>query len=108
MKTFGLIISKSTQSSGSTPKGIVNISKPDDELISKYQEPLNRLFQNQFKDWGLVGDGYPPGPLRGENFARGNMAVAPLWHPTVGRANGNNGSRPTQWRKRPTSELVVA
>jgi hypothetical protein len=28
-------------------------------------ESLSRLFQNQLKDWGLVGDGYPPGPLEG-------------------------------------------
>jgi hypothetical protein len=52
--------------------------KLDDELISKNREPLNRLFQSQLKDWGLVGDGYPLGPLEGENFARGHMAVAPL------------------------------
>jgi hypothetical protein len=77
MKTFGLIISKSTQSSRATPNRVVNISKLDDELISKYREPLDRLFQNQFKDLGLVGDGYPSGPLRGENFAWGHMAVAP-------------------------------
>jgi hypothetical protein len=28
-------------------------------------ETLGRLFQNQPKDWGLVGDRYPPGPLEG-------------------------------------------
>jgi hypothetical protein len=28
-------------------------------------ESLGRLFQNQLKDWGLVGDRYPPGPLEG-------------------------------------------
>ena len=28
-------------------------------------ESLGRLFQNQPKDWGLVGDRYPPGPLKG-------------------------------------------
>jgi hypothetical protein len=28
-------------------------------------ESLGRLFQNQPKDWGLVVDGYPPGPLEG-------------------------------------------
>jgi hypothetical protein len=55
-----------------------------------------------------VGDGYPPGPLKGENFARGHMAVAPLRHPIIGQANGNNGSRPTQRREGPTSELVAA
>jgi hypothetical protein len=26
-------------------------------------ESLGHLFQNQPKDWGLVGDRYPPGPL---------------------------------------------
>jgi hypothetical protein len=28
-------------------------------------ESLGLLFQNQPKDWGLVGDRYPPGPLEG-------------------------------------------
>jgi hypothetical protein len=28
-------------------------------------ESLGRLFQNQPKDWGLVGDSYPLGPLEG-------------------------------------------
>ena len=28
-------------------------------------ESLGRLFQNQLKDWGLVGDRYPLGPLEG-------------------------------------------
>jgi hypothetical protein len=28
-------------------------------------ESLGRLFHNQLKDWGLVGDRYPPGPLEG-------------------------------------------
>jgi hypothetical protein len=28
-------------------------------------ESLGRLFQNQLKDWGLVGDRYPSGPLEG-------------------------------------------
>jgi hypothetical protein len=36
------------------------------------------------------------------------VAVAPLRHLVMGQANGNNGSRSTQRRKRPTSELVVA
>jgi hypothetical protein len=67
MKTFELIISKSTQRSGVTPNGytfgapngVVKYLKSNDELIIKNQEPLNRLFQNQLNDWGLVGDGYP-------------------------------------------------
>jgi hypothetical protein len=28
-------------------------------------ESLGRLFQNQLKDWELVGDRYPPDPLEG-------------------------------------------
>lgn len=54
-----------------------------------------------------VGDGYPPGPLKDKNFAWGHMAVDPLWHPVMGRVNGNNESRLTQGRERPTSELVA-
>jgi hypothetical protein len=30
-----------------------------------YLESLGQLFQNQPKDWGLVGDRYPSGPLEG-------------------------------------------
>jgi hypothetical protein len=33
-------------------------------------ESLGWLFQNQLKDWGLVGDGYPPGPLEGKKDSR--------------------------------------
>jgi hypothetical protein len=54
------------------------------------------------------GEWISSGPLKGENFAWGHVAVAPLRHPVMGRANGNNVSRPTQRRKRPTSELVAA
>jgi hypothetical protein len=32
---------------------------------------LGRLFQNQPKDRGLVGDRYPPGPPEGEDASRG-------------------------------------
>jgi hypothetical protein len=41
-------------------------------LKSKLQdlESLGRLFQNQLKDWGLVGDRYPPGPLEGWKASR--------------------------------------
>jgi hypothetical protein len=35
------------------------------------QESLGRLFQNQLKDWGLVGDRYPSGPLEGERPLHG-------------------------------------
>jgi hypothetical protein len=51
--------------------------KPYDELISKNQEPLNRLFQNQLKNWGLVGDRYPRGPLRGRKLYMGPHASCP-------------------------------
>jgi hypothetical protein len=33
-------------------------------------ESLGWLFQNQLKDWGLVGDRYPPGPLEGKKASR--------------------------------------
>jgi hypothetical protein len=67
------------------------------------QEPLSQLFQNQPKDWGLVGDRYPPGPLEGENPARGHKPVAPQgrrivgWAKTtveMGRPKNAMGSRP--------------
>jgi hypothetical protein len=35
------------------------------------QEALSRLFQNQLKDWGRVGDRYPVGPLEGERPLHG-------------------------------------
>jgi hypothetical protein len=31
---------------------------------------LGWLFQNQLKDWRLVGDRYPPGPLEGKKASR--------------------------------------
>jgi hypothetical protein len=40
-------------------------------------ESLGRLLQNQLKDWGLVGDRYPPGPLEGEKASR--KALGPLF-----------------------------
>jgi hypothetical protein len=54
-----------------------------------------------------VWDGYHPGPLGGKNFARGHMTVAPLRHPVVGRAKGNDGSGPTQERDGPTLGLIA-
>jgi hypothetical protein len=39
-------------------------------------EFLGRLFQNQHKDWGLVGDRYPPGPLEGKKASQ--KALGPL------------------------------
>jgi hypothetical protein len=31
-----------------------------------------------FDEWCMCGDGYLPGPHKGENFARGHVEVAPL------------------------------
>ena len=46
---------------------------------------LGRLFQNQPKDWGLVGDGYPPGPPEGQDASRGARGPNnPQGHPFVG------------------------
>jgi hypothetical protein len=47
-------------------------------------ESLGWLFQNQLKDWGLVGDGYPPGPLEGKKASRKasgllSRKVVPSW-----------------------------
>jgi hypothetical protein len=47
-------------------------------------ESLDRLFQNQLKDWELVGDGYPPGPLEGKKASRNASSLlsrkaAPSW-----------------------------
>jgi hypothetical protein len=33
-------------------------------------QSLDLLFQNQLKDWGLVGDRYPPVPLEGKKASR--------------------------------------
>jgi hypothetical protein len=45
---------------------------------------LARLFQNQLKDWGLVGDTYPLGPLEGKKASHGALGqlprkAVPLW-----------------------------
>jgi hypothetical protein len=40
-------------------------------------ESLGRLFQNQHKDWGLVGNRYPLGPLEGKKASR--RALGPLF-----------------------------
>jgi hypothetical protein len=129
MKTFELIISKSNQSSWTTPIGctfgapnrvmkyqkkMVNskassedlwidyfkiksklggytnwvhlqctqrsheISKENVELKSKWWGPFNWLFQNQFKDQGLVRDGYLSDPHKCKN-APGATQQSPLW-----------------------------
>jgi hypothetical protein len=56
-------------------------------------ESLGRLFQNQLKDWGLVGDKYPPGPLEG--LAKGFGPIILSGHPFVGqgRTAGRMGRR---------------
>jgi hypothetical protein len=47
---------------------------------------LSRLFQNQLKDWGLVGDRYLPGPLEGERpLHGGHRPVAPQGRLVVDR-----------------------
>jgi hypothetical protein len=47
-------------------------------------ESLGWLFQNQLKDWGLVGDRYPLGPLEGKKASRKALGLLsrkaiPLW-----------------------------
>jgi hypothetical protein len=50
------------------------------------QEPLSRLFQNQLKDWGLVGDTYSPGPLGGKRpLLGGHRPVVPQGRLDVGQ-----------------------
>ena len=64
-----------TQSSGATlnrctfgaPITRIEIKPQIRELDLK---SLRWLFQNQLKDWGLVGDRYPPGPLEGKKASR--------------------------------------
>jgi hypothetical protein len=51
----------------STPIARVEIMPQTRELDL---ESLGWLFQNQLKDWGLVGDRYPPGPLEGKKVSR--------------------------------------
>jgi hypothetical protein len=41
------------------------------------QEPLSQLFQSQLKEWGLVGDKYPLGPLEGETPSVGPQTSRP-------------------------------
>jgi hypothetical protein len=52
-------------------------------------ESLAWLFQNQLKDWGLVGDEYPPGPLEG--LAKGFGPIVLQGRPFVGQ--GRTASR---------------
>jgi hypothetical protein len=58
-------------------------------------ESLGRLFQNQHKDWGLVGDRYPPGPLEGKKALR--KAPDPLFRKAIPSwASGGTSSRMDQ------------
>jgi hypothetical protein len=76
MKTFGLIISKiHSKLGGYTQQQYKNQAMQ--RTHRKDQEPLSRLFQNQLKDWGLVGDRYPPGPLEGERPLHGSTDQLP-------------------------------
>jgi hypothetical protein len=70
MKTFERIISKIH----SKLKGYTQQQYKSGTMLRAHrpdQEPLSRLFQNQLKDWGLVGDRYPLGPLGGERPLHG-------------------------------------
>jgi hypothetical protein len=81
MKTFELIISKSIQSSGATPNGYTfgapnRVMKSHKRMLNS--KASNEHLSNQFKDQGLVGDGYPSGPHEHEN-ASGATQQAPSW-----------------------------
>jgi hypothetical protein len=53
-------------------------------------ESLGWLFQNQLKDWGLVGDRYPPGPLEGIKASRRVFGlIISQGHPFVGQGRNN-------------------
>jgi hypothetical protein len=75
-----------TQSSGATlnrctfgaPITRMEIKPQIHELDLK---SLDWLFQNQLKDWGLVGDKYPPCPLEGKKASR--EALGLLSHKTI-------------------------
>jgi hypothetical protein len=59
-------------------------------------ESLGWLFQNQLKDWGLVGDGYPPSPQEGKKASRKvsgllSHKVVPSW------ARGGRMGRRREW-----------
>jgi hypothetical protein len=73
--------------------------------------PMSHVRQSGCRDLASslasVGDGYPPGPHKGENFARGHATVAPLKRSATGQANRDNGGKPIQRQKRPTSKLAV-
>jgi hypothetical protein len=82
--------------------------KSYDEPTSKDQEPLNRLFQNQLKDWGLVVDRYPPGPLGGQKLCSRPHASRPAGTPRRGSGKENDRNGLTQECDGPTLGLLVA
>jgi hypothetical protein len=97
------LLPKSTQSSGATPNGCTvgapNSGTKDQVMLRTHrqdQEPLSRLFQNQLKDWGLVGDRYPPGPLEGENPCVGPQTSRPARSSHRGPGKDYNWNGPTQ------------
>jgi hypothetical protein len=57
-------------------------------------ESLGRLFQNQLKDLGLVGDGYPPGPLEGKKASRKASSL-------LSRKGAPRGPWKNCWQNRP-------
>jgi hypothetical protein len=63
-------------------------------------ESLGLLFQNQLKDWGLMGDRYPWGPLEGKKASR--KALGLLSRKAVPSWPGDNcwWNGPTRGRSR--------
>jgi hypothetical protein len=83
-----------TQSSGATLNRCT-FGAPITRMETKPQireldlESLGWLFQNQRKDWGLVGDRYPPGPLEDKKASRNALGPGEncWWNgPTRGRS----------------------
>jgi hypothetical protein len=76
MKTFEWIISKIHSKHGGYTQQR-NRKQAIQQTHRLDQESLGRLFQNQLKDWGLVGDRYPLGPLEGERYLHGVTGQLP-------------------------------
>jgi hypothetical protein len=77
MKTFEWIISKIHSKLGGYTQWVhlrctqqQNRNQAIQQTHRPDQESLGRLFQDQLKDWGLVGDRYPQGPLEGKRSLR--------------------------------------
>jgi hypothetical protein len=86
MKTFEWITSKIHSKLGGYTLQQYKKKQIMQRTHKQDQEPLSRLFQNQLKDWGLVGDRYPSGPLEGETLAWGHRPVTPRGCLVVGWA----------------------